>query len=269
MRYDKRYKVLIVEDDVNYSGPLQLCISRSDDFSVLSITTGADEAYKLVQTGLPDAVIVDLELSDGDGLSLLNKIRQTECDLAIKPYLLVVTDFGDKSMALAKAKDELADFIIKKHNHSYSPDAVLEHLRLMSNFFHRNKEPYTQQKYSELETEALIRARIDSELSRYYISHGNPAREYLEEAIYRVLQYPKSNLVKINKIIVLISAKFCKQPQAVEKAIRRLLYNAFEKTDTEDLSKVYTPYIDIGRGVPTSKEFILYTADKIRKEKIF
>lgn len=269
MSNDKRYKVLIVEDDLNYSAPMQLAISRSEDFSVLAVTDKADEAYKLVRTGLPDVAIVDLEISAGSGLELLAKIRETEKELAIRPYLLVVTNYGDKSKATEKVRDELGDFIIKKTSETYSPAEVLNHLRLMSNLFHRNRQPSAQQTYSEIETEELIRNRIHSELERYYMPLGNPARDYLAEALCTYIKHPNPNHLKVGKVYALIGAQHKKEPQAVDKAIRRFLNAAFDKTDTEDIKQAYTPYIDIGRGVPTNRDFILHTADKIRREKIF
>jgi len=268
MNGGKRYKVLIVEDEAKYSGALQVSIAKSENFSVLAVTDSEEKAYKYIQTGLPDVVIVDLELSEGDGVSLLKRIRDTERQLDVKPYLLVITSYGNNRV-MEKVKDELADFVLRKHNLSFSPKTVLDHLDMMSNLFDCNRNPEIAQIDSSLEKEELIRARINRELDRYYISHGSSAKDYLAEAIYEILRHSKSNQIKIGKIFTVVGIKFGKEPQAVDKAIRRLLHNAFLKTDPEDIEKVYAPYIDIERGVPTNKEFILYVANKIRDERIY
>ena len=268
MSCGKRYKVLIVEDDPNYSEPLKIHINKSEDFQVTAVTDSAIEAYKLVQTGLPDAVIVDLELNEGDGLKLLARIREDKDKLPIKPYLLVTTSYD--SDTIKWTAQELADYFFRKQNKAYGPAEILDHLGFVSHHFYRNRKPEVKQIDSSLEKEKLIRRRIISELDQYYMSQSSPAKEYLIEAIYMVVNlsdYKLRNL-KIGKIIAEVGKEFKKSQQSVNVGIHRLINTAFLRTDPEDLEKLYEPYVDIGKGAPVMKDFILYIARKIKDEDI-
>ena len=263
----KRYKVLIVEDERLYSEPLKESIKSDQEFEVLAITDSVNQAYNLIQTGLPDVIIVDLQLKEGDGMDLLSRIREIKENLAIKPYILTITAFASNTIATA-LNNGLADYMLNKKNESFSPDLVLNHLRIMSQQFHRNKKPEAQIIDSSLETEAILRARINSELEQYYMSQSTQSKDYLAEAIYLASQVSKYDKLEIGQIYLNVGKLYRKDPHNVDMAIRRLINTAFMNTNPDDIERIYKPYLDTNRGVPKNKEFIAYVANKIKKENI-
>lgn len=263
----KPYKVLIVEDDPAYAVPLRVCLHRSAAFTVLDVTDSASKAYRLAKTGLPDVVIVDLELAEGDGLDLICRLRDPGVNLPISPYILVLTEFQAKPM-LKKLKSGLADFVIKKENKGYTPEMILNHLTVMQDLFSRNQKPETVPLDSSLEREALIRQRVDSELDQYYIRHSGQARAYLAEILYLAVALPKHEKLQISRLYVEVGKLYANDPHNVNMAVNRLLHTAFNKTARGDLERLYTPYVDLGRGAPLAREFVAYTANKIRREQI-
>lgn len=265
---DRSYKVLIVEDDPIYAEPLQTCLNKAEDFTVIGVTDSAEKAYKLVKSGLPDAMIVDLQLEEGDGLDLLTRIRDPKENLPVQPYILVVTTFNSDSTML-KLSGGLADFVYKKRMTGYKPEVVLNHLRIMSDQFYCNRKPEVQSIDSSLEKEALIRARVDRELDNYYINEGSDAKKYLTEIICEAILIPKYEKLEIGKLYAKVGKMFSKTSHNIDVAISRLLNAAFLKTAQDDLERLYTPYVDIGRGAPKNKEFINFTANKIKKENLF
>ena len=267
MREAKSYKVLIVEDDPVYAEPLRECLHRAEAFTILDVTDSATKAYRLAKSGLPDVVIVDLELAEGDGLELICRLRDPAANLPISPYILVLTEFQAKPM-LKKLKSGLADFVIKKENKGYTPEMILNHLTVMQDLFFRNQKPEELPLDSSLEKEALIRKRVDSELDQYYIRQGGQARDYLAEIIYRAVVLPKHEKIQMTRLYAEVGKLFANDPHNVNMAVNRLLHTAFNKTAQDDLERLYTPYVDLGRGAPRAKEFVAYTADKIRKEHI-
>ena len=264
MAAKKQYKVLIVEDDPTYAEPLQEHIRQSDDFKVMAVTASVEHAIKLVKINLPDVVIIDLQLTEGDGLDLIHRLRDPDALLPIVPYLLVTTSFTS-NLIRDRLSDGLADYIFKKQNNSYSPAAVLNHLRLMARHFHRNRKP-DMSLDDETDKAERLRARIDSELSRYYMSTSSIARTLLVELIYRATLNPLLDLIAIGTLYTEVGKQFEKTPKNVDVSVSRLIDIAFTKTDPVDLTRAYQPYLDIGRCSPTNKEFILYIVEKLRRE---
>jgi len=264
---EKRYKILIVEDKPAYSEPLRRCINKDDGFEVLAVTDSVSDAFKLVKTGLPDAIIVDMQLAEGDGFDLLNQIHNAKENLSVFPYILVTTKFSSDTV-MEILCDGLADYVFSKRNLSYSPEQILKHLRLISKHFFRNRKPETKLINTVLEREAMIRKRIANELNQYYLNQGSQGIEFLIEIIFRVMHLPKNEKVQIGHLYIEIGKLYNTTPNTIDMSIRRLLNGAFLRTAQEDLERLYTPYVDIGRGAPRNKEFIIYVADKIRNENL-
>jgi len=263
----KTYKVLIVEDKAVFSEPLKMHINQDEKFEVMAVTDSVKDAYKLIKTGLPDAIIVDLQLKEGDGCDLLHQVRNTKDSLPIQPYVLVTTAFESETLT-AMLTSGLVDYSFNKKNLSYSPDEVLKHLRYASDFFYRNRKPDKQMVTTALEREDMIRTRINSELNQYYMNQGSQGLEYLVEMIYLVYHLPKTENAPVMQLYVDVGKKYQVTPNSVDNAIRRLVHGAFIKTAIEDLERLYTPYVDIGRGAPRNKEFIIYVANKLREENL-
>ena len=268
MGVNRRYKVLIVEDDETYASELQVCLNRTQDFGVIAVTDSADRAFEYIKTGLPDVIVVDLQLREGDGLELMSRVRDPGEKLPMQPYILVTTNVTS-NRTISKINNGLADFVYLKQMVGYSPEHILKHLRLMADEFDCNKEPAPQPSESPLEKEERIRSRVISELDNYYINHGTAAKDFLIEAICMVLALPENEKPLVTKrIFPAIGKKYSKDWHAVDMGITRLIQSAFTKTAEKDLERIYKPYVDIGRGAPSNKEFIIYIANKIREENL-
>ena len=262
-----RYKVLILEDDPRFAEPLVAQIEEDEKFEVLGVTASSEEAYKLLKAGAPDVVIVDLQLTEGDGYELLARIRDPNENLSIQPYVFVSTWFAS-DMTMSALSDGLADYVYKKQNESYSPEKILNHLHIVSRQFRNNRNLEVQRIDSAIEAEKRIRARITRELDQYYMNQGSGGKEYLIEIIYRTIQLSRYDELQIGQMYIEVGKLFRKEPTAIDASVRRLIDSAFLRTDPKDLQRLYPPYLDIGRGAPRNKEFVAYVADKIKKEKI-
>jgi len=267
MEAQKRYKVLILEDDPNYAEPLRVQIQSDDKFEVLGVTGRAKEAYQLLKAGLPDVVIVDLQLDEGDGLGFLKRIRDPKEKLAITPYVLVTTLFASDTIMVALTNG-LADYVLKKQNESYSPQLILEQLHIVSCTFHRSRMPPRQRIESSLDLNMRLHTRVEREINQYTIRQTIDGRKYLIEIIYLALQLPKHEKLRIERLYTAVGKQCSKTGEAVSVAIRRAIEQAFLYTDPETLAELYPPSLNASRGSPENKEFIQVTADKIRKENI-
>jgi len=267
MENKKLYKVLIVEDNLGQAEALKKCIEKDAAFSILRIVDNSSDAFKLVKTGLPDVMIVDLNLADGNGLSLLKEVRNIKKSLPIVPYIVVTTMFDSDEIRYIISEGH-ANFLLSKKSKSYSPEEILDHLQMMTISFYRNKYNDVEKDNSELEREEMIRTRIESELNQYYIDHTRRGKIFLAELIYRIYNTPPTTTIKIANFHADVAKMFNVENYAVEQAVRRMIISAFTKTAAEDLRVAYKPYISMNGTPPSSKEFIMYVANKLRDENL-
>ena len=108
--------VLLVEDDPDLQ---QLLMEELQDAGHSCIACGGlQEARAFLQTQLPQLIVSDLRLPDGNGLTLLENVKQ----LPLKPGFIVITAFGTIDQAVDALKRGADDFLTKPLD--------LDHLRL-------------------------------------------------------------------------------------------------------------------------------------------
>ena len=99
-------RVLVVEDDSATNHALELLL-RHQGYDV-TMATSVHEALKLVESE-PNDVVLDLMLPDGDGMRVLEAIRQKR----LKSRVVVVTGVGDADH-LARVHLLMPDALLRK-----------------------------------------------------------------------------------------------------------------------------------------------------------
>ena len=118
-----RGRVLIVEDDA-VTRELMCDLLEDDGYEVEVATSGAEALLRLGQQ-LPDLVVLDLMLPDGDGLAFLRRRR----DLAPFAAIPVLVVSAAASEHLVDAKNLGADALVYK---PFDIDALLLQARALS-----------------------------------------------------------------------------------------------------------------------------------------
>jgi len=106
-------RLLLVEDNP-ISQNLELKILREVGYEVEAVTTGA-EAIEAVKNGMFDLVLMDVEMTDMDGISATKKIRSLEGEESKIPIIAVTahSSMKDREKCLAAGMD---DYIAKPIN---------------------------------------------------------------------------------------------------------------------------------------------------------
>ena len=108
--------VLLVEDDPDLR---QLLLEELEDAGHRSTAcSGIQDARAFLQAQLPQLIVSDLRLPDGNGLTLLENVKQ----LPLKPGFIAITAFGTIDQAVDALKRGADDFLTKPLD--------LDHLRL-------------------------------------------------------------------------------------------------------------------------------------------
>jgi len=106
-------KVVVIEDTEEIVESIKLCVAiRWPDCTILSTPRGK-EGLRLVQSELPDIVILDLVLADGNGLDVLKDIRGWS-DVPV----IIVSVKGDEVVRVRGLELGADDFVAKPFSHT-------------------------------------------------------------------------------------------------------------------------------------------------------
>lgn len=106
-------KVLYVEDDPRDIDLTLRTLARTAPHLTIETASGLAEAFarlERIASEPLDLVLTDMHLRDGDGLSLLNHIRENSVPVAV----VIVTGVGDEETAVTALKARADDYVVKR-----------------------------------------------------------------------------------------------------------------------------------------------------------
>lgn len=118
-------RVLYVEDDPRDADLAIRELAKSApgiEFETLSSIRDAHTRLRDLDARPLDLVLADVHLRDGDGLSLLNHIRENSLPLAV----VIITGMGDEDIAVAALKARADDYVVKRKDYLQRLPVILE-----------------------------------------------------------------------------------------------------------------------------------------------
>ncbi|MCS7470673.1 SpoIIE family protein phosphatase [Stieleria sp. ICT_E10.1] len=106
-----RYLILVVEDSVVDAMVVRERLERDGRFTVTHVATLAETLQRLSQGALPDAVILDLNLSDSSGLETFCQIH----DPFPSQPIIILTGEHDESLGIKAMRLGAQDYVGKSH----------------------------------------------------------------------------------------------------------------------------------------------------------
>ncbi len=98
--------VTIIDDEPHFSESLRMALEDAFEIAVVGTLKGAGES---LNEGIPDAILLDMRLPDGDGIEFLQGIK----DLKPMPVVIVMTAYATVENAVMALKDGAVDYFIK------------------------------------------------------------------------------------------------------------------------------------------------------------
>lgn len=261
MRNKKPITVLLIEDDKTDCINMKNYINTRDDVKLINIVKSPEKAIELIKTYIPDAIILDIELNNGEGSGLEILKLMKNLNLDFKPVIVITTNISSKTV-YTYAHENGVDMIFHKLKEDYSPDLVIRNILLLSEIKTNEKtENNMIEKQSEGEYRERISERINRELDLIGISSHLVGRKYIHDVIMYLLDEKEE---KENAFIYL-AKKYKKGNSTIGRSIQTAIEHAWRKSSIEDLQKYYTAVVNYNTGVPKPTEFIYYYVDKIKK----
>jgi DNA-binding NarL/FixJ family response regulator len=262
----KPMKIIIIEDDVAACREFMDSVKNRTDINIVGMTGRSDEGLKLVKNKLPDGIVLDLELSwgQGSGFDFLDKFQKLE--LGVHPVLVITTQNRSLDIQRQIHVEYGVDFIFSKFQEDYSADMVIRHLLKFRSFLgqRRGINPAMQTLETPEEIETRIKQRIRAELDAFGISIRYKGREIAEEAIYLLLGKNKNDSETVfQELARTRGTNYNNIVRPLQTAINDAWHN---NSDPELLSKIYTAPVRKDTGSPSPTEFIHFFADKIRRD---
>src|SRR5215216_7150792 len=118
-------RILYVEDDPRDADLTVRTLVRTAPHLTIETVSNIGAALARLQRMDPepiDLVLTDVHLPDGDGVSLLNHIRENSLPLAV----VIVTGMGDEETAVAALKARADDYVVKHKDYLDRLPVILE-----------------------------------------------------------------------------------------------------------------------------------------------
>jgi len=201
MKDIKRYKILIVDDEIEYQIVTSLILK--DSGYITETCSNGSEALEYISNNVVDLVITDLRMPGMSGLELIKEIKK----LSIETDILVVTAFGSIESAVNALKigaddyfvksDEPADLLIKIERL-----AKINSLERKSNIFLKNQSKHDvfletkNENYKNLIE--ICNKTVNTGINILLLGESGVGKEIIANYIHRISERFKESFVPVN-----------------------------------------------------------------------
>lgn len=248
-------KIMIVEDDPGICECFCERLSQNKAFSLVFQTDSERAALDYLETHSVDVMILDLELTEGDGVSLLDQIESRDLE---KPFIVVVTNTGS-AVTLSYMRQHGADYIYQKTNASYSAARVISVIQKLYPYQQMEgtrKGSYTIEQFRYTKADDRTRQYIESELEKMGFKRRYVGFEYAVDMIHILINDKENKLQVTRDLYPLIAKRHHTTRDAVERGIRNAIEAVFVGVQPATLQHYYPFNYDEEKGRPTNVEFL-------------
>jgi len=113
-------KILIADDHLIIRQGLRLILETEDGFDLVGEASDGAEALKLCAELHPDVVLMDLRMPNMDGITAIEKLRQTMPEIAV----VILTTFNEDNLMLRGLRAGAKGFLLKDTDRATLFDAI-------------------------------------------------------------------------------------------------------------------------------------------------
>ena len=214
------------------------------------------ELFEAIQLLGPDIVIMDVVLPEMDGLTIMERTRETE--KSVNTHFYIYAQVGPDSMVESSMELGAEYYFLK-------PMSMEIMMRRIRQTLEGDEDAACD--FNVLES-GQMNDVLEQEVTEMILAIGIPAHikgyQYVREGIMLSIQ-DMNTLNYITKLLYpAIAKKYKTSAGSVERAIRHAIEVAWNRGNYERIEELFGYTISAGKGKPTNSEFIALIADKIR-----
>ncbi len=259
-------KILIADEQPSQRALLRDALTRAGYHTIDEASNGEEALQKIDRTH-PDIAIIDIWLSQIDGIGVIRDSHALDYRKEKAPSFIITSPVANQNMFIQASTAGAQLCLIKP----IRPDSLIAHIEELM----RQREGRLPTPNRDLPTEATDRSDdIETQVTQIIHQIGVPAHikgyQYLRTAI--LLTVKDSDIINsVTKVLYpSVAKKYATTTSRVERAIRHAIEVAWDRGDVDTLNAYFGYTIQNNRGKPTNSEFIAMIADNLRlKYKLF
>lgn len=256
-------KIMLVEDDPMVCESYQMTVKHHPNLAIVYETGSEQQALGYLLAHTVDVIILDIELREGDGVSLLDALEDWKTE---KPFITVVTN-NNSSILLRYIREHGADYVYQKNNISYSPSKVLSIIQKICPYqkaMKGRKEPLMQDGFRRERDDDVKRQYVEDELQKMGFKRKQMGFTYIADAVMILMDYSGTPPRLTSEIYPLIAKMRNASKEGVERDIRHAIEVTFQNANAAQLNRYYPYPYDKEKGRPSNRDFLIGFTERIR-----
>ncbi len=252
-------RILIADENTIQRAQLREALSRAG-YRHIEEAAGGEDALAQIDRTHPDIAIVDIWLSQLDGIGVIRACRNLDFRADKPPVFIVTSPIANQNMFIQASGAGAALCLIKP----IRPDSLTEHIEELLSSRNGSAGNYRAMRADN----ATETDDIETQVTQIIHQIGVPAHikgyQYLRTAI--LLTVKDSDIINsVTKVLYpSVAKKYSTTTSRVERAIRHAIEVAWDRGDVDTLNSYFGYTIQNNRGKPTNSEFIAMIADNLR-----
>ena len=221
-------------------------------FHHLDEATSGDIAVDKLISGSFDIAIVDLWISNIDGIGIIRNINKST--IKNKPSFILTSPINRQNI-LIEASEAGADICMLK---PFDNSSLVAHINSLMKMRSRNDLT------SSINAESDMEAQVTKIIHQIGVPAHIKGYQYLRTAILMTIE--NNDIINsVTKVLYpTVAKKYQTTTSRVERAIRHAIEVAWDRGDIDTLNSYFGYTIQNSRGKPTNSEFIAMIADNLR-----
>ena len=192
----------------------------------------------------PDAVVVDINVQNGDVVSLMKRIREAGLRL---PAFIVTSAYDNEFIERQLMDNGASGVLLKPYDADDLSSAIVSALGSRADSLSDDMEIVI--------TDIIHQLGVPAHIKGYH---------YLRTAILYSIR-DKTLLESVTKLLYpTVAGIYNTTASRVERAIRHAIEIAWNRGNVDTLNSFFGYTVDTGKGKPTNSEFIALITDKLR-----
>lgn len=188
---EEKIHILIIDDDEVDRMAIRRAVKKAGMNASVTGVESIEGAWAAVREADFDCVFLDYRLPGGDGLELLQELREAGYSMPV----IVVTSQGDEKIAVNVMKSGGSDYISK---HLINPEVISQIVRNSIRAYKSEQERLRTAAELRISQSRLAEAQRIANIGSWEVEPANAIR-YWSEQVYLILGYPDSKSVKPNQ----------------------------------------------------------------------